>query len=109
MWNEVKPNITEKDVALMEAILSDGKIKHNYAVRIQTVLNRAKGLSTKDVALFLGINVNSVSRHVRKYNEGGIESLVKDKTRKPGTEPISNEIKDEITSLVCKAKPKDAT
>ena len=50
-----------------------------------------------------------MSRYVNRYNEGGIESLLKDKTRKPGKPPISDELKNEVCRIVCKEKPKNAT
>jgi transposase len=109
MGREIIPNISEKELALMELIISEGTIKHKYAVRVQTVINRAKGRTTNDTAAFLGININTVSRYVIRYNNFGLDSLLQDKTRKPGTKPISNKVKDEITQLVCKHKPENAT
>ena len=93
----------------MEALLEDGHIDHKFAVRIQTVINKAKGLSTNDIALFLGININTVCKHVKRYNEGGLEALLRDKTRKPGTEPIAEEIKKKLVQFVCQEKPKHET
>jgi transposase len=47
--------------------------------------------------------------YINRYNSFGIESLLRDKTRKPGKEPISQDIKDEICRLVCNEKPKNET
>ena len=88
MGRTIKLEIKGNDLQLMEALLADGHIEHKFAVRLQTVINRAKGLSTNSIALFLGININTVSNHVQRYNNGGLEALLCDKTRKPGTEPI---------------------
>jgi len=93
----------------MEELLNAGYIAHKYAVRLQTVLNRAKGASTNSIASFLGINLNSVSNYVKRYNAGGVEALLKDKTRKPGTAPIPAEVKDRLICFVCQEKPKDMT
>jgi hypothetical protein len=38
-----------------------------------------------------------------------VEALLKDKTRKPGTVPITTEVKDHLTRFVCQEKPKDGT
>jgi transposase len=105
----ITPLVNEKDSMLMETLLKAGHIKHKYAVRLQTVLNRTKGFSTYSIASFLGINLNSVSNYVKRYNDGGVEALLKDKTRKPGTAPITTEVKDELTRFVCQEKPKDGT
>jgi len=109
MGREVLPISTEEDISLMEKILFAGNLQHKYAIRLQTVLNRAKGKSTTDTASFLGIHVVTVSRYVHRYNNGGIEALLQDKTRLPGKAPISNEVKNELCRIVCKEKPVNAT
>ena len=68
---------------------------------MQTVLLRAKGKGTKEIAEFLGLHQATVSLY--------IDSLLRDKTRKPGKEPISQDIKNEICRLVCNEKPKGET
>jgi transposase len=105
----ILPQVNEKDILLMEALLTKGHIEHKYAVRLQTVLNRAKGFSTNTVASILGINLNSVSNYVKRYNEGGVQALLCDKTRKPGKAPISAELKNKLARFVCQEKPRDGT
>jgi len=109
MAKTVTPLVNEKDNMLMEELLKAGHIKHKYAVRLQAVVNRVKGYSTNSIASILGINLNSVSNYVKRYNEGGLEALLKDKTRKPGTAPIPSEAKDKLIRFVCQEKPKDGT
>ena len=109
MSREVLPIITNDDIELMDKILSAGNLQHKYAVRLQTVCNRAKGKTTNDTASFLGINIVTVSRYVHRFNTGGIESLLRDKTRLPGKAPISDEIKNELCRIVCNEKPANAT
>jgi transposase len=106
---EVLPDITEEETELMEKILAAGNIKHKYAVRIQTVLNRHRGKSTNDTSSFLGINIVTVSRYVKRFNTGGVKALIKDKTRLPGKAPISDEQKNELCRIVCNEKPKEGT
>ena len=93
----------------MKTVLKKGHIKHKYAVRVQAVLNRASRMATKDVAEQLHIDMVTVSRFVRRFNEGGTAALLSDKTRKPGKAPIPVEMKNEISRIVCQEKPKDAT
>jgi hypothetical protein len=50
-----------------------------------------------------------VSNYVKRYNAGGVEALLKDKTRKPGIAPIPQELKDRLTRFVYQEKPKDGT
>ena len=93
----------------MGTLLANGHIEHKYAVRLQAVLNRAKGESTNTVATILNIDLNSVSNYVKRYNQGGVEALLRDKTRKPGKAPIPVSLKNKIVRLVCREKPKDGT
>jgi transposase len=97
------------DLERMETLLSNGRVKHKYAVRIQTVLSRAKGNSTGSIARIFGIDAHDVSRYVKRYNAGGLESLLCDKTRKPGKEPISEDVKTRLVQFVCRNKPKNET
>jgi transposase len=93
----------------MEVLLAEGHIEHKFTVRLQTVINRAKDLSTNDIALFLDININIVGNQVQRYNNCGIEALLCDKTRKPGTEPIPEEVKNKLVQFVCQVKPEHET
>jgi transposase len=109
MKSEVLPRLNAEDKRLTENILSAGNIKHKFAVRLQTVSRRANGEAANNIARFLGIHTNTVSCYVRRYNDGGIGALVRDKTRKPGKAPISVELKNEICRLACTVKPENAT
>ena len=100
---------SEKDIRLMNTLLAAGHIEHKFAVRLQTVVSRYKGISTNTVASVLSIDLNTVSAHVKRFNAGGVEALLQDKTRKPGTPPIPAAAKDELTRFVCQEKPRDGT
>ena len=66
-------------------------------------------LSTGEISEFLGIHQSTVGLYINRYNSYGIDSLLFDRTRKPGKEPISQEIKNEIYRLVCNEKPNGET
>ncbi len=96
-------------MVMMEQLLKQGTIQHKYAQRVQVVLNRARGASTTDISRFVGIDPVTVSRYVKRFNEGGVHALLTDKTRKPGKTPVSVGVKNEITRIVCQETPKHAT
>ncbi|GMO57102.1 MAG: IS630-like element ISMsm2 family transposase [Treponemataceae bacterium] len=98
-----------EDRGIMEQLLASGHIEHKYAVRLQTVLHRLDGKSPTDIAKYLGININTVTAYVKRYNATGLDSLLRDKTRKPGTPPVSEEIKNKVRDIACHEKPKNAT
>jgi hypothetical protein len=58
MAKVIDPALVAEDKILMEQLLADGHIEHKYAVRLQTVLNRAKGKSPTEIAEYLGIHAN---------------------------------------------------
>jgi hypothetical protein len=68
MAKAILPQVNEKDLQLMRVLVAEGHIQHKYAVRLQTVLNRANGESTNTVASILGIDINSVSNHGKRHN-----------------------------------------
>lgn len=109
MTREIIPNADKETIEFMEQILKAGSIKHKFAVRIQAVLGRARHKSTNSLADILSIDPMTVSRYVHRFNEGGVDALLRDKTRKPGKQPISNEIKNELSRIVCNDKPANAT
>ena len=97
------------DLEVIETVLRSEKLEHRKAVRLLIVGNRARGRGTTEIADFLGVGLKHISMTVRRYNEGGIAGLLKNKTKKPGKEPISEAKKNEICALVCNTKPKNAT
>jgi hypothetical protein len=53
---ELQPHLNQEDKELMEKLLAAGHIEHKYAVRLQTILLRAKGKRTNEISEFLGIH-----------------------------------------------------
>ena len=109
MGREVLPVASEDDVEFMETVLRVGKVEHKFAVRVQAVLGRASGRTTNEIASVLGIDIVTVSRFVHRFNTGGIDALLKNRTKKPGKAPISDSVKNELCRIVCHEEPADAT
>jgi hypothetical protein len=75
---KIQPQINKEDKLLMQRLLSKGCLEHKFAQRLQN--------TNKPGYIILYIN---------RYNTCGINSLLNDKTRKPGKEPVSQEVKSE--------------
>jgi len=105
---EIMPNLNGEDKTLMENLLDAGHIAYKYG-RLQIVLQRAAGKSASEIADNYSAGRSTVSTIVNRYNKGGIEPLLRGKTRKPGRQPISVEVKNKICETACHEKPKDAT
>jgi transposase len=106
---KLQVEINTEDKNLIQKLLNSGHIEHKFAVRLQTVMLRSRGKGTGEIADFLGIHQSTVSLYINRYNTYGINSLISDKTRKPGKEPVQQEIKNKIYHLVCNEKPKGET
>jgi transposase len=109
MQTEINPLVNEEDLALMKKLIAGKKLPAKYAIRLLTIINRVNKKTYSAIAEILHIGISSAKRYIKRYNEGGIEALLKDKTRKPGTPPISEEKKTELIKIVCTEKPVAAT
>lgn len=109
MAQSILVSVKENDIVLMERLLVAGDIRHKYAVRLQTVISRARGCSSTSIARILGININTVNKHVKRYNEGGLDALLQDRSRRSGTPPIPEELKNKLIEKVCHERPRDGT
>ena len=105
----LQPNPCVEDKDLMEKLLSAGRVAKKIAQRMQTVLLRARGKGSGEIADFLGIQQGTVSSYINRYNNFGVGSLIRDKTRKPGKQPISRETKNEVCRIACNEKPENET
>jgi len=84
MSTQIYPNISDDEIKICEKLLSEGKLPHKFAMRVQTVLARAKKIPTQEIAKVLGLRATTISIYVKRFNSGGIDSLLHDKSRKPG-------------------------
>jgi transposase len=108
MKTETKPNITEEELAVLRKLVDSGKLPSKTAIRLLVILNRAEGKTLESISDFLPVSLSSVSRYIKRFNAGGLESLLKDKTRKPGKAPVSVETKNKLCAIARNEKPKDA-
>ena len=66
-----------------------------YSLRIQSVILRKEGKSTKEIEKTLQISRDTFSRWIHRYNEKGLEGL-KDKKREGRKEKWGNELFKEL-------------
>jgi transposase len=109
MKPETKPNITGEELAVLKKLVDSGKLPSKVAIRLLVILNRAAGKTLESISDFLSVSLSSVIRYIKWFNADGLESLLKDKTRKPGKAPVSVETKNKVCAIACNEKPKDVT
>ncbi|GJE31533.1 helix-turn-helix domain-containing protein [Methylobacterium oxalidis] len=69
------------------AIAGDRSRPLKHIQRARVVLLSAERRSVQDVARRAGVSRAAVWRWQRRYGEAGVEGLLRDKTRPPGTPP----------------------
>jgi transposase len=101
--------LTIKERAKLESISRARSSSVRAIERAAIVLLAADGLENQEIAQRLGQDKMKVGRWRRRYAEGGIEGILKDKSR-PGRIPaLSASLKSRMIRLTLKEKPAAAT
>lgn len=104
---EPRSNVCETE--LMESLLRDCALLHRYAVRVQVVLARLKGIAPGVIADTVSVSPKRVSEWVRKFNREGLAGLIEEKPRVPGKPATPEEVEREIVRVVKQETPKEET
>lgn len=105
----VLPRINAAERRMMDQLLATESLNRKQAARLQVVLGKADGKTTTELASVLRIHVATVSDIVNRFNEYGLDGLLKQPNHKPGKEPVSQEIVKHVLKLVQTKKPEAAT
>jgi len=105
----IEPKANRVEMALMAQLLRDAALTHRYAVRVQVVLARLKGMAPSVIAAATNVSPKRVAEWVGKFNREGLRGLIEEKPRIPGKAPIAQEVEQEIVRVVKQEKPEDAT
>ncbi len=81
------------------AIASDRGRQRKHAERAQIVLASAERGPVQQIAIQLGVSRPMVWRWQQRFAEAGVDSLLRDKTRKPGKPPIPAETVARVVAL----------
>jgi transposase len=93
----------------LAAIAADRNRPRKHVERVRIVLASADRHSPQRVAHSIGVSRPTVWRWQQRFAEGGVEGLLRDKTRKPGKPPIAAEITARVVALTCSEPPHQAT
>src|SRR3954469_23477240 len=100
---------TAEERERLAAIVGDrsGPLKHVQRARI--VLHSADRLPVLEVARRASVSRPAVWRWQRRYAEEGVEGLLHDKTRPPGTAPVPMTTVAKVLALTCAEPPGETT
>ena len=87
MRTGVEFEVSDEQRGRLEAIANDGNSRLKHARRARIILLADQGLGTMAIAAGTGASKPTVRRWQRRFMEEGVDGLLRDKTRKPGTPP----------------------
>ena len=101
--------LTRKDRTQLEAITSNGNMAQKFVKRAMVVLLTAEGHGTAAIMRETKLAKTSVWRWQERFLETGVGGLLRDKTKKPGKQPIADDIKHKVLEVAVKQRPAHAT
>ena len=109
MAQDLEVIVTAHDQARLEAIVGDRNRPLKHVQRARIVLLSAGRSSVAEVAREVGVSRPSVWRWQRRFAEEGVEGLLHDRTRPPGTPPLPQATVERVVVLTCAEPPGEAT
>jgi hypothetical protein len=101
--------LPDDDRARLKAIIGDRSRPFKHIQRAQIVLASDREPQVLAVANQVGCSRPAVWRWQQRYAEEGVDGLLRDKTRKPGTPPTPAEIVAQVIEKTCQPPPFEAT
>jgi transposase len=101
--------VSASDKALLEAHAVDRNRPQKHAERARAVLASMTGDTVQRVANPLSVSSSMSWRWHQRLAEAGVNSLLRDKTRKPSKPPIATETVTPVMALTCADPPLQAT
>ena len=93
------------DIERLKRIIGDRNYPLKHVQRAKIVLLSVERLPVSEVARRAGVSRPAVWRWQRRFAEEGVDGLLRDKTRKPGTAPIAKAVVARIVALTCTEPP----
>lgn len=93
----------------LEQIAGDRNRPHKHVQRARIVLFSGDRLPVLEVARRAGVSRPAVWRWQQRFAEEGVDGLLRDKTRKPGTAPLPPSLVARIVALTCTEPPGPVT
>ena len=109
MAQDVCVIVVGQDRARLAAVVGDRNRPHKHLQRARIVLLSADRLPVARIARAAGVSRPTVWRWQHRFAEAGVEGLLHDKTRPPGTPPLPGETIERVVALTCSAPPGEAT
>src|SRR5438876_6752875 len=101
--------VSAEERVRLAAIVGDRSRPLKHVQRARIVLHSADRLSVLEVARRASVSRPAVWRWQRRYTEEGVDGLLHDKTRPPGTAPVPMTTVAKVLALTCAEPPGETT
>ncbi len=109
MRNGIHITVSPADRDRLEALVKDRNAAQKHAWRAAIVLSTADGLGTVEIMRRTGKSKTCVWRWQERFMQEGIEGLLRDKTRPPGTPPLGEQVAEHVVALTLGDPPGEST
>src|SRR6201993_230074 len=98
-------NVTPADRRRLEAIVADRSAPQKHVWRANIILATAEGCGTAEIMRRSGKSKPVVWRWQARFMAEGVEGLTRDKTRKPGKQPLPTGTVQRVVDLALGPPP----
>ena len=109
MRNGISITLGDTDRQRLETLVSDRNTPQKHVWRARIVLLSADGAGTNTIMAATCTAKTTVWRWQARFMEEGVEGLLCDKTRPPGTAPVAGDRAAAIVRMTLKPPPHEAT
>jgi transposase len=102
-------NVTRADRRRLEAIVLDRSAPQKHVWRANIILATADGCGTAEIMRRSGKSKPVVWRWQARFMAEGVDGLTRDKTRKPGKQPLSTDTVQRVVDLALGPPPGEET
>ena len=109
MRGGITVEVSAADRARLEAVVADRNSPQKHVWRARIILAAAEGLGTSATVRRTGKSKPCVRRWRERFVAEGVDGLLRDKTRPPGTPPLPETVVERVVELTRRGPPCEAT
>lgn len=109
MRTGVTVQLSPTDRIRLQAIVDDRNSPQKHVWRARIVLCTANGLGTVEIMRTAGVSKTAVWRWQERFMAAGVDGLLRDKTRPPGTPPLGEAVSERVVTLTLGEPPGETT
>src|SRR5918998_2790995 len=109
MREGISIEVSAADRARLEAVVADRNRPQKHVWRARIILATADGLGTNAIMRRAGVSKPCVWRWQERFMAEGVDGLLRDKTRPPGTPPLPKALVERVVELTLGEPPGEAT